>query len=126
MNGRQITLWMCCLSFVVAPLGLGAIAHAQESPSPSDNMKTFSMTDQTGFQEGRYRGKLTHIAGDEVVIKTKEGEEVRLHRDESSKMSGQIKQGDTVEAQANDQKHLLSLRPFSQPDAEKTNAGKKK
>ncbi len=125
MNGRQITLWMCFLSLVVAPFSVGGGAHAQDSPSPSDNMKTFSTTDQTGFKEGRYRGKVLHIDGNEVVIKAKEGE-VRLHRDEATKTVGQIKQGDMIEAQANDQQHLLSIRPLSQSDAEKTNAGKKK
>ena len=125
MNGRRITIWMCYMALVIAPLGMNGIVQAQESPSPSDNMKSFSVTDQTAFKEGRYRGKVVSIEGNEVVIKTKEGE-VRLPRDDTTKTVGQIKQGDTVEAQANDQQHLLSIRPFSQPDAEKTNAGKKK
>jgi hypothetical protein len=100
-------------------------SHAQKSPSPSDNMKPFSVTDETGFKEGRFRGEVVRIDGNDVVIKTKDGE-VRLHRDKTTKTVGQIKKGAMVEVEADDQNHILSLQPFSQGDVNQTNTGKKK
>ncbi|MBX3319053.1 MAG: hypothetical protein KF890_04170 [Nitrospira sp.] len=114
-----------CLSVSVATLGFAGSSCAQDSPSPSDNMKPFSVTDETGFKEGRFRGEVVRVDGDEVVLKTKDGE-VRLHRDKTSKAAGQIKVGKMVEVEANDQHHILSVEPFSQGEAAKTNAGKKK
>lgn len=119
---------------IVSPI-LGALlltscllgmAEAQNKPSPSDNMKTFSATDQTGFKENRFRGEVVRVDQTEYVIKTKDGKEVILHRDQTSKVVGAIKQGDMIEAEVDANNHILSVKPFSQGDAEKTNAGKQK
>ena len=125
MNTRDIVALSWCIALSVATLGFAGLSHAQDSPSPSDNMKPFSVTDETGFKEGRYRGEVVRVDGDEVVLKTKDGE-VRLHRDKTSKVAGQIKVGKMVEVEANDENHILSVEPFSQGEAAKTNAGKKK
>jgi hypothetical protein len=114
---------MCVLAGFI---GFVDSSQAQNEPSPSDNMKTFSTTDQTGFKEGRYRGKVVRAEGSDVVIKTKEGEEISLHRDETTKTVGKIKQGDMIEANVNDEHHILSMKPFSQSGTSKTNAGTKK
>lgn len=114
-----------CIAISLATLGFVGSSHAQDSPSPSDNMKPFSVTDETGFKEGRFRGEVVRIEGADVVLKTKDGE-VRLHRDKTSKVGGQLKVGKMVEVEANDQNHILTMEPFSQGDAAKTNAGKKK
>ncbi|MBX3301816.1 MAG: hypothetical protein KF693_06360 [Nitrospira sp.] len=125
MKTFQLVSVIGCTCVVVALCGFISPSHGQESPSPSDNMKPFSVTDETGFKEGRFRGEVVRIDGTDVVIKTKDGE-VRLHRDQTTKTVGQIKQGDVIEVQTNDQAHILSMKPFSQGDANKTNAGKKK
>lgn len=125
MNTRTLFVLTWCVALAVATLGFVGSSHAQDSPSPSDNMKPFSVTDETGFKEGRFRGEVVRIDGADVVIKTKDGE-VRLHRDKTTKTVGQIKKGSMVEAEADDQNHILSLQPFSQGDVNKTNAGKKK
>ncbi len=114
-----------CLAVAVATLGFAGSSHAQDSPSPSDNMKPFSVTDETGFKEGRFRGEVVRIDGADVVLKTKDGE-VRLHRDKKTKSGGQIKKGDRIEVEADEQNHILSIQPFSRNDANKTNQGKKK
>lgn len=114
-----------CLAVSVATLGFVRPSHAQDSPSPSDNMKPFSVTDETGFKEGRFRGEVVRLEGKDVVLKTKDGE-VRLHRDEKTKTGGQIKKGDRIEVEADEQNHILSIQPFSRNDANKTNQGKKK
>lgn len=111
---------------VLLTLGLFTVAEAENEPSPSDNMKTFSVTDQTGFKENRFRGQIVRIDGTQYFIKTKEGTEVQLHRDEATKVTGAIKQGDMIEAKVDDNNHILSIQPFSKGDMEKTNAGKAK
>ena len=125
MNTRKLFVHTWRLALVVVTLVFVGSSHAQDSPSPSDNMKPFSVTDETGFKEGRFRGEVARIDGADVVIKTKDGE-VRLHRDKTTKTVGQITKGDVIEVEADDQNHILSMKPFSQRDADKTNAGKKK
>lgn len=125
MNTRTSIVLTWCMTVVVATLGSAGLSLAQDSPSPSDNMKPFSITDETGFKEGRFRGEVVRLEGNEVILKTKDGE-VRLHRDKTSKVGGQLKTGKMVEVEADDQNHIVSIEPFSQGDAAKTNAGKKK
>lgn len=124
MSTRKIASVTSCV--VVLGLGLFTVANAQDSPSPSDNMKTFSVTDQTGFKENRFRGQIVRIDGTDYFIKTKEGTEVKLHRGETTKVTGTMKQGDMIEAKVDDNNHMLSIHPFSKDDMEKTNAGKQK
>jgi hypothetical protein len=121
MNTRIITSLILLLG-----LGLFATADAQDSPSPSDNMKSFSVTDQTNFKENRFRGQIVRIDGSDYFIKTKDGTEVQLHRGETTKVTGKIKQGDMIEAKVDDNNHMLSIKPFSKDEMEKTNAGKQK
>ena len=125
MKTSKLLVLTWCLTVLPAIPAFVDVSQAQDSPSPSDNMKPFSITDETGFKEGRFRGEVVRVAGDEVVIKTKDGE-VRLHRDKTTKTTGQVKKGSMVEVEADDQNHVLSIQPFSQSDANKTNVGKKK
>jgi hypothetical protein len=39
----------------------------------------------------------------------KDGKEVRLHTDKTTKMTGEIKKGDHIEAQVNTKNHALSI-----------------
>ncbi len=112
-------------------LGLSNAAQAEHSPSPSDTMKTDSQSDSgLGFQsdddrqknmndkKGNIRtkgaktiqGELVRIDDGNYFVKVKDGKEVRLHTDKSTKMIGEIKKGDRIEAKMNDQNHALSLR----------------
>lgn len=124
MSTWKIASFTSCI--VLLGLGLFTMAEAENSPSPSDNMKTFSVTDQTGFKENRFRGQIVRIDGTDYFIKTKEGTEVKLHRDETTKATGTMKQGDMIEAKVDDNNHMLSIHPFSKDEMEKTNAGKRK
>jgi hypothetical protein len=126
MKGLKLAILTWFLFVLAAFIGFVDKSEAQNEPSPSDNMKTFSTTDQTGFKESRYRGKVVRMDGDDVVITTKEGKEISLHRDETTKAAGKIKQGDMIEVQVNDQHHIVSMKPFSQKEIRKTNAGTKK
>jgi len=40
----------------------------------------------------------------------KDGKEVRLHTDKTTKMMGDVKKGDHIEAQVNTKNHALSIR----------------
>jgi hypothetical protein len=111
-------------------LGLSNAAQAEHAPSPSDVMKTDSVTDQQGFQSDDDKqknvdnekgsnsvkgaktitGELFRVENGNYFVKVKDGKEVRLHTDKTTKMMGEIKKGDRVEAKVNDQNHALSIR----------------
>jgi len=109
-------------------LGLSNAALSEHAPSPSDVMKTDSVTDRQGFQsdddkqknittrrssaggERTIQGELFRIEKGHYYVKEKEGGEVRLHTDKTTKMKGTIKKGDQIEAKVNDKDHALSIR----------------
>ena len=92
-------------------------------------MKTDSVTDKQGFQsdddkqknvdnekgsntvEGAktIQGELTRVEDGNYFVKVKDGKEVRLHTDKTTKMMGEIKKGDRIEAKMNNQNHALSI-----------------
>ena len=112
-------------------IGLSNAVQAEHSPSPSDVMKTDSQSDSgLGFQsdddrqknmndkKGNNRtkgaktiqGELVRVEDGNYFVKVKDGKEVRLHTDKTTKMIGEIKKGDRIEAKMNDENHALSLR----------------
>ena len=113
---------------VLLYLGLSNAAQAEHAPSPSDVMKTDRVDDRQGFQadddkqknekmEGSsaqgsktIKGELFRVEGGNYFVKIKDGKEVRLHTDKTTQMTGEIKKGDRIEANVNDQHHALSIR----------------
>ena len=111
-------------------LGLSNAAQAGNVPGASDVMKTDSQTDRQGFQsdddkqknvddkKGSNRaedaktitGELFRVEDGNYFVKVKDGKEIRLHTDKTTQMMGEIKKGDRIEAQVNDQNHALSIR----------------
>jgi uncharacterized membrane protein YcgQ (UPF0703/DUF1980 family) len=111
-------------------LGLSNAAQAGNVPGASDVMKTDSVTDRQGFQSdddkqknvddkmGSTRaedaktitGELFRVEDGNYFVNVKGGKEVRLHTDKTTKMTGEIKKGDRIEAQMNNQNHALSIR----------------
>ena len=109
-------------------LGLSNAAQAEHAPGPSDVMKTDSVTDQQGFQSDddkqknvkkgsdsakgakTIKGELFRVEDGNYFVKVKDGKEVRLHTDKTTKMTGEIKKGGRIEAQVNNQNHALSIR----------------
>ena len=50
------------------------------------------------------------IEGDNYFVKGQDGKEVRLHVDQTTKMSDkQLDQGELIEATVNEQNHVLSI-----------------
>ena len=111
-------------------LGLSNAAQAGNVPGASDVMKTDSVTDRQGFQSDddkqrnvddkmgsnradgakTIKGELSRVEDGNYFVKVKDGKEVRLHTDKTTQMIGEIKKGDRIEAQVNDQSHALSIR----------------
>ena len=111
-------------------LGLSSAAQAEHEPSPSDVMKTDSVTDRQGFQSDddkqknvknqkgsnsaggakTIHGELFRVEKGNYFVKVDDGKEVRVHTDSTTKMMGEIKKGDRIEAKVNDQSHALSMR----------------
>jgi len=111
-------------------LGLSTAVQAEHEPAPSDVMKTDSMTDRQGFQSDddkqknvdnekgsnsakgakTIKGELFRVEDGNYFVKVKDGKEVRLHTDKTTKMIGEIKKGERIEAKVNNENHALSIR----------------
>jgi len=111
-------------------LGLSNAAQAEHAPGASDLMKTNAVTDQQGFQSDddkqknvndekgsnradgakTIKGELFRVEDGNYFVKVKDGKEVRLHTDKTTKMMGEIKKGDRIEAKVSEQNHALSIR----------------
>jgi uncharacterized membrane protein YcgQ (UPF0703/DUF1980 family) len=111
-------------------LGLSTVSQAEHPPAPSDVMKTDSVSDRQGFQSDddkqknvddekgsnhakdakTIKGELSRVKDGNYFVKVKDGKEVRLHTDKTTQMTGEIKKGDRIEAQVNNQNHALSIR----------------
>ena len=123
---RKVVGIVSC-SFLLC-LGLSNAALSEHAPSPSDVMKTDSVTDRQGFQsdddkqknittrrssaggERTIQGELFRVESGNYFVKVKDGKEVRLHTDKTTEMSGEVKKGDRIEAKVNNQNHALSIR----------------
>ena len=128
MVSIQKVVGVLSCSFLLC-LGLSNAVQAEHAPGPSDVMKTDSVTDKQGFQsdddkqknvdnekssnpvEGAktIQGELTRVEDGNYFVKVKDGKEVRLHTDKTTKKMGEIKKGDRIEAQMNNQNHALSI-----------------
>lgn len=114
--------------FIALFLGIANVAQAEHTPSPSDVMKTDSMTNRQGFQSDddklqnvdvgktndpvgtkTINGELFRIKDGHYFVKLKDGSELRLHADKTTKMMGKIRKGDQIEATINDKDHALSI-----------------
>ena len=55
-------------------------------------------------------GEVLRVEGENYFVKGQDGKEVRLHTDDTTEKMGNIRQGDRIEADVNDQNHALSIR----------------
>ncbi len=65
------------------------------------------------------KGEVLRIEGDTYFVKGEDGKEVRFHTDDTTHKTGDINQGDRIEAQMNDQNYALSIR--STPTTDRRN-----
>jgi hypothetical protein len=57
------------------------------------------------------QGEVLRVEGNDCVIKSQDGKEVRLQIDLITLKATNIEPGDRIEAKVNEQNHVLSLRP---------------
>jgi hypothetical protein len=120
---------LCAVALAIGPSNA---VRAEHSPSASDTMKTDSLTDaqkhnfksdddkQQNVKDKKsgapssgaktITGELFRVDDANYFVKAKDGTEVRLHTDKTTKMRGTIKKGDQIEATVNDQNHALSIQ----------------
>jgi hypothetical protein len=111
-------------------LGLSTAAEAEHAPAPSDVMKTDAQSDRQGFQsdddkqknvnDGKgsnrekeattIKGELFRVEDGNYFVKEKDGKEVRVHTDKTTRVMGEIKKGERIEAKVNSENHALSIR----------------
>jgi len=110
-------------------LGLSNASQAEHTPAPSDVMKTDSVTDRQGFQSDDDKqknvdneksksatgaktvtGELSRVEDGNYFVKVKDGKEIRMHTDKTTRMTGEIKKGERIEAKVNSENHALSIR----------------
>jgi hypothetical protein len=109
-------------------LGLYTAAQAGNAASAADNLKADQSDRRQGGQEAGeqqmndresspsidgkiIKGEVLRVEGDNYFIKGHDGKEVRLHTDETTQMAKNmnIAQGDRIEAQVDDQNHVVSI-----------------
>jgi len=108
--------------------GLSNTSQAEHAPAPSDVMKTDAQSDRQGFQsdddkqmnekqgssnaEGAktIKGELFRIEDGNYFVKVKDGKEVRVQTDKTTRVMGEIKKGERIEAKVNSENHALSIR----------------
>jgi hypothetical protein len=56
------------------------------------------------------KGEVLHVERDNYLVKQSDGRQVRLQIDESTQMTGNISQGERIEARVYDEHHALSIR----------------
>lgn len=109
-------------------LGLSTATQAGNAASAADDMQADQTDRRQGGQEARDKhlqdpmrggqsqnsktitGEVLRVEGDNYFVNGKDGKEVRLHTDDTTKMTENIRQGDRIEADVNDQNHALSIR----------------
>ncbi|MDK2745434.1 MAG: hypothetical protein H8K03_00345 [Nitrospira sp.] len=91
-----------------------SLTDAKKFGFKSDDDKQQNTDDGKGSTragEGKtIKGELFRVEDGNYFVKVKGGNEVRLHTDKTTKMVGEIRKGDQVEAKINDQDHALSIR----------------
>jgi hypothetical protein len=106
-------------------LGLSNTAQGDYAASAADEMKAGQSSDRRnekgqkemsdqlkgGPSEGSktVKGEVLGIEGDNLFVKGQDGDQVHVHIDDTTQMTGRIGQGARIEAQVNDQNHALSI-----------------
>lgn len=95
-------------------VGLAPLTYAAE-PTAAPGEMGAAGSQAAGSQA--IKGDLLKIDGEFYVVKDASGKEVRLHVDKTSKVEGNLRAGDKIEAQASDKGHALSIKPAKQAGA---------
>jgi len=115
-------------------LGLSHVAQADNAASAADEKKADQSqmkADQSDRRQGGQEageqqisdmqggpskdgktitGEVLRVEGDNYFVKGQEGKEVRMHTDKTTLIMGNLRQGDRIEANVNDQNHAFLIR----------------
>lgn len=111
--GLASCCFLLCLGFSNAAQAGSAAAAAEElksGQSSSDPMKGEQATGSHSEAGKTIKGEVLRVEGDNYFVKGQDGKEVRLHIDQTTQKTGNVQQGDRIEAHVNDQNHALSIR----------------
>ena len=109
---------------VLLCLGLSNAAQADNAASSVDKLKADQSDRRQGGQEAgenqmndmeggqskggtSIKGEVLGVEGDNLLVKAKDGKEVRLQIDETTQKVRNIEPGERIEAKVNDQNHAL-------------------
>ena len=118
MHGKQVVMIMFLFFFT----GLMTLPVSAEEGKGSGAKTTTQGTEKmkgnakTGKEGKLVLGELSRIEGEFYIVKQSDGKEVKLHVAQSSQKSGDLKQGDQVEAQVDDKNHVLSIHGQASTD----------
>ena len=95
-----------------------AVHAAQASHPPSSADPTGRKAGQVGVHAAREKLKVGHriegevlrVEGSDYFVMGKDGQEIRLYSDPTTRKNGTISQGDRIVATVNDQNHMRSIR----------------
>jgi hypothetical protein len=109
-------------------LGLSNAVQAGQPASPADPaVRKGGQAGVRGKQDKlkgghRIEGDVLHVEAEHYFVMGQDGKEVRLHTDRSTKMMGNISQGDRIVANVDDQNHARSIRVADMTDRRDNNA----
>ncbi len=58
------------------------------------------------------KGDVLRVEDDTYFVEGQDGKEVRVHTDHTTQKTGNIEQGDRIEAKMNEQHHALTINPM--------------
>ena len=95
-----------------------AVHAAQASHPPSSAGPPGRKAGQVGVHAAREKLKVGHriegevqrVEGSDYFVMGKDGQEIRLYSDPTTRKNGTISQGDRIVATVNDQNHMRSIR----------------
>lgn len=116
-------------------LSLSHAVQADDAASAQDEMKADQSDRRQGGQEtgekqmsdglkggqsqdGKIiKGEVLRVEGDNYFVKGQDGKEVRMQIDKTTLKTGNLKEGDRIEAKVNDENHALTIRLAQITDA---------
>jgi hypothetical protein len=97
-------------------LGQSYAAQASHLASPADQLErdgrqvsVYAAREKLKVGH-RIEGELLRVEGKDYFVMGKDGQEIRLHSDPTTRKIGNISQGDRIVATVNDQNHMRSIR----------------
>lgn len=107
-------------------LGLSNAAQADNPASSADKLKADQSDRRQGGQEAgekqmndmeggqsegskTIKGEVLTVEGDNLLVKTQDGKEVRLHTDHTTQKARNIEPGERIEAKVTDHDHALAV-----------------